>query len=72
VLRRFIAAPRRITPGSGLGLSLVAGIAHLHGFALELRDADPAAGAAGGLRAGNCGLSQCEISFICAGAAKGV
>ena len=28
-------------PGSGLGLSLVAALAHLHGFALELRDGDP-------------------------------
>jgi hypothetical protein len=50
----------------------VAGIAHLHGFALELRDADPGWCGWWRLRAGNCGLSQCEISFICAGAAKGV
>ena len=28
-------------PGSGLGLSIVAAITHLHGFGLELDDASP-------------------------------
>jgi len=30
-----------MAPGSGLGLSLVAAIAQLHGFALSLEDAGP-------------------------------
>lgn len=42
VLRSFYrGASGRQTPGSGLGLSLVATIAHLHGFGLELDDARP-------------------------------
>ena len=39
VLRRFYRADRsRQTPGTGLGLSLVASIARLHGFGLVLND----------------------------------
>jgi signal transduction histidine kinase len=42
VLRRFYRAERsRQTPGNGLGLSLVAAIARLHGLALEIEDAAP-------------------------------
>lgn len=42
VLRRFYrGAASRQTPGSGLGLNLVAAIVHLHGFGLELGDAGP-------------------------------
>ncbi|GGF50815.1 two-component sensor histidine kinase [Azorhizobium oxalatiphilum] len=42
VLRRFYRTEKsRSTPGSGLGLSLVAGIAGLHGMALTLADNDP-------------------------------
>jgi len=42
VLRRFQrGAAARHAPGSGLGLSLVAAIAHLHGFTLHLDDATP-------------------------------
>lgn len=42
VLRRFYrGAASRQTPGSGLGLHLVAAIVHLHGFGLELGDAAP-------------------------------
>lgn len=42
VLRRFYrGAASRQTPGSGLGLNLVAAIVHLHGFGLELDDAGP-------------------------------
>lgn len=42
VLRRFYrGAASRQTPGSGLGLNLVAAIVHLHGFGLELDDAAP-------------------------------
>jgi signal transduction histidine kinase len=42
VLRRFgRAAAGAGIPGNGLGLSVVAAIAHLHGFALELDDASP-------------------------------
>jgi signal transduction histidine kinase len=50
VLQRFYRSARDQTqPGSGLGLSIVAAIARLHDFALELDDADP------GLRIGlNC------------------
>ncbi|MDB6107268.1 MAG: two-component sensor [Gammaproteobacteria bacterium] len=41
VLRRFYRADRsRHTPGTGLGLSLVASIARLHGFGLVLDDRD--------------------------------
>jgi signal transduction histidine kinase len=41
VLRRFYRADRsRQTPGTGLGLSLVASIARLHGFGLVLDDRD--------------------------------
>ncbi len=42
VLQRFYRAERdRLTPGSGLGLSIVAAIVRLHRFSLELRDAGP-------------------------------
>ena len=42
VLRRFErGAEAAMAPGSGLGLSLVAAIAQLHGFALLLEDAEP-------------------------------
>lgn len=39
--RFFRADKARATPGSGLGLSLVQAMAHLHGGELELRDAHP-------------------------------
>ncbi|WP_247444255.1 ATP-binding protein [Bradyrhizobium sp. 197] len=42
VLRRFYRAERsRHTPGSGLGLSLVAAVARLHGLDLIIEDAKP-------------------------------
>jgi signal transduction histidine kinase len=42
VLQRFYRSARdRGAPGSGLGLSIVAAIARLHGFSLELEDARP-------------------------------
>ena len=42
VLQRFYRAERdRLTPGSGLGLSIVAAIVRLHGFALRLEDGRP-------------------------------
>ena len=42
VLQRFYRSERsRSVPGSGLGLSLVASVMSLHGFRLELDDADP-------------------------------
>jgi signal transduction histidine kinase len=42
VLRRFHRAERsRHTPGSGLGLSLVAAVARLHGLRLTIEDAEP-------------------------------
>jgi signal transduction histidine kinase len=42
VLRRFYRAERsRHTPGSGLGLSLVAAVARLHGLHLVIEDAKP-------------------------------
>ncbi|MGH7191618.1 MAG: sensor histidine kinase, partial [Acetobacteraceae bacterium] len=42
VLRRFYRREQsRTTPGNGLGLSLVAAIARLHGAALGLEDAAP-------------------------------
>ena len=42
VLRRFHRAERsRHTPGSGLGLSLVAAVARLHGLNLTIEDGDP-------------------------------
>lgn len=42
VLQRFYRAERdRLTPGSGLGLSIVAAIVRLHRFRLELQDAGP-------------------------------
>jgi signal transduction histidine kinase len=42
VLRRFYRLDHsRTTPGSGLGLSLVAAVAELHGAALRLEDAQP-------------------------------
>ena len=39
--RFFRAEPARNTPGSGLGLSLVEAVAHLHGGTLKLMDNDP-------------------------------
>lgn len=42
VLKRFYRSTRDQTvPGSGIGLSIVAAIAGLHGFGLELGDAEP-------------------------------
>ena len=42
VLQRFYRIERtRLIPGSGLGLSVVAAIMKLHGFALILEDAEP-------------------------------
>jgi signal transduction histidine kinase len=42
VLKRFYRLERsRRTPGNGLGLSLVAAVARLHGAALEMRDNAP-------------------------------
>jgi signal transduction histidine kinase len=42
VLHRFYRIERdRMTPGSGLGLSIVAAIVRLHGFELTLEDAQP-------------------------------
>lgn len=42
VLQRFYrGVPSEIAPGSGLGLSIVAAIARLHGFELRLEDALP-------------------------------
>jgi signal transduction histidine kinase len=42
VLRRFHRAEKsRHTPGSGLGLSLVAAVARLHGLGLTIEDAEP-------------------------------
>jgi signal transduction histidine kinase len=57
VLQRFYRGERdRLTPGSGLGLSIVSAIARLHGFSLRLEDAHP------GLRAViECGSGEPEI-----------
>ena len=57
VLQRFYRGERdRLTPGSGLGLSIAAAIVRLHGFALRLEDAEP------GLRAViDCHAAQHEI-----------
>jgi signal transduction histidine kinase len=42
ILQRFYRRERdRLTPGSGLGLSIVAAIVRLHGFELRLEDAAP-------------------------------
>jgi signal transduction histidine kinase len=42
VLRRFHrGSAAALAPGSGLGLSVVAAIVHLHGFTLDLEDAAP-------------------------------
>ena len=42
VLQRFYRSERdRVTPGSGLGLSIVAAIVRMHGFELRLEDAKP-------------------------------
>lgn len=42
VLQRFYRGERdRLTPGSGLGLSIAAAILRLHGFRLDLEDAAP-------------------------------
>ena len=52
VLKRFVRLERsRSTPGNGLGLSLVAGVAKLHGGRLHLGDANPGAGNGRGLLA---------------------
>ena len=51
VLQRFYrVGPSRTVAGSGLGLSLVAAIIRLHGFSIEIADADPG----------------CEIRLVCA------
>ncbi len=57
VLQRFYRGERdRLSPGSGLGLSIVGAIVRLHGFALRLEDARP------GLRAViDCASTQNEI-----------
>lgn len=57
VLQRFYRGERdRLTPGSGLGLSIVAAIVRLHGFSLRLEDAHP------GLRAViDCAPAEPEI-----------
>jgi signal transduction histidine kinase len=54
VLQRFYRGERdRLTPGSGLGLSIAVAILRLHGFALDLEDAEP------GLRAViTCGAGE--------------
>jgi signal transduction histidine kinase len=42
VLRRFYRTEQsRSTPGSGLGLALVAGVAGLHGMTIAITDANP-------------------------------
>ena len=42
MLRRFYRAEQsRHTPGTGLGLVLVAGVAGLHGMMVEIGDANP-------------------------------
>ena len=42
VLQRFYRGERdRLSPGSGLGLTIVSAIVRLHGFTLTLADADP-------------------------------
>ena len=42
VLQRFYrGAAAATTPGSGLGLSIVAAVARLHGYELRLLDAKP-------------------------------
>jgi signal transduction histidine kinase len=42
VFKRFYRLERgRLTPGNGLGLSLVAAVAHLHGAQIELTDKSP-------------------------------
>jgi signal transduction histidine kinase len=42
VLQRFYRSERdQLTPGSGLGLSIVAAIVRLHRFGLELQDSEP-------------------------------
>ena len=42
VLQRFYRSERdKLTPGSGLGLSIVAAIVRLHRFRLELQDSEP-------------------------------
>lgn len=50
--RFFRGEAARSTPGSGLGLALVQAVAHLHGGALRLEDADPGLRATLGLPAG--------------------
>ena len=64
--RFFRAEAARNTPGSGLGLSLVQAVAHLHGGTLLLQDAEPGLRAiltlglenrqAGGQTSGQAGL----------------
>ena len=61
---RFYRLERsRSTPGSGLGLALVAAVARLHGASVSLADAGPGPGRAGRLprlaRGRNIGVSQC-------------
>jgi signal transduction histidine kinase len=61
VLRRFYRTEQsRHTPGSGLGLALVAGVAGLHGMTIAITDANP------GCRIALIGLpaaGQSEIDF---------
>ena len=54
VLQRFYRSERdQLTPGSGLGLSIVAAIVRLHRFRLELQDSEP------GLRV----VIECRASY---------
>ena len=50
VLERFYRVAGTATPGNGLGLAIAQEIARSHGASLRLHDANPAGGAARGLR----------------------